>query len=157
MIQIAIHQSDIEKAKRWSDFQGNSYSITDADISKFCGNLAEVIFSEMYPEAERISHKDLYADFILDGKRIDVKCKARLGYCEDHFEVSVETRQITFDVDEYVFFSYNYTDQVLEYLGSISKAQFLIKAKEWKEGEVDNENGYEVKRDCHNLQIKDLC
>jgi len=157
MIRIAITESDLKKAIVWSDFQGNSYSITDADVSRLCGNLAEVIFSEMYPEAERISHKDLDADFILGGKRIDVKCKARSVYCLDTYEVTVETRQIGFNVDEYVFFSYNFTEQVLEYLGAISKDDFVSKAQVWKEGEVDTENGYEVVRDCYNLQIKELC
>lgn len=110
-------------ALNWSSFSGNHLSITNSKDSKYAGNLAEVMFSLLYPEAIRISDTDYQADFILNGLRIDIKCKLRSVPCQLDYQVSIEERIIDYDTDYYVFFSYYPT--TLELLGSLSKPDYL--------------------------------
>jgi hypothetical protein len=110
-------------ALNWSSFSGNASSITTNSKSKYAGNLAEVMFSLLYPEAIRISDTDYQADFILNGLRIDIKCKLRSVPCQLDYEVSIEERIIDYDTDYYVFFSYY--PSTLELLGGLSKPDYL--------------------------------
>jgi hypothetical protein len=146
----------IDLASKWNDFNGNQFSIRKDGVNRSIGNIAEIIFSRTYPDAIRISNIDKNADFILKGKRIDVKCKERSVYCKDFYEVSIEERQIDFDVDWYAFYSYNNKESVLEFLGWISKKEFIDKSRMLISGQIDCNNGWIVNVDCRNLKINEL-
>jgi len=154
--QTKINQKDIEAASEWSTFKGNKFSIRRDANKMIAPNLAEIIFSRTYPDAERISDTDRQADFLIDGKRVDVKCKERSVFCQEHYEVSVEARQIEYEADEYYFYSYNYKQNVMEYLGRISKEEYVKKANLCRKGDIDPSNGWRVSVDCYNLKISNL-
>lgn len=153
---IQITSEVIAKAKQWSSFNGNNYSIREDGGNRLVGNIAEVVFQSMYPNAERISDVDRNADFILKGKRIDVKCKDRTVDCKPYYEVSIEARQLLFDVDWYAFFSFNKRTSNLQFLGWISKDDYIKKSHKFKKGDVDPSNGWVVNVDCNNLKICEL-
>lgn len=153
---VQITKEIIQQAEKWSDFYGNEHTFNKDKNSKLAGYIAELMFSKAHPKAIRISDNDRQADFIIDGKRIDVKCKQRRVYCKPYYDVSIEDRQSDFDVDVYVFFSYNTDDMVLEYLGWITKEEYFSKARAYKKGELDESNNWVAACDCHNLQIQEL-
>jgi hypothetical protein len=154
--QTQIDQSTLEEADNWSTFKGNRFSIR-RDVNKMIApNLAEILFSRTYPEAERISDTDRHADFLHEGRRVDVKCKERSVFCKDHYEVSVEARQIEYDADDYYFYSYNHKAKVMEYLGKITKEEFIEKANLLRKGDIDPSNNWRVSVDCYNLKISEL-
>lgn len=156
MKEIKITNDHRLALSKWSDFSGNDFSIRLDGGNRSVGNLAEIVFKFMYPNAKRISHIDNNADFILKGKRIDVKCKDRSVDCKPFYEVSIETRQLKFDVDWYAFFSYNNKRDVMQFLGWISKEDYLLKSTPLIKGQVDKSNGWVVNVDCHNLKVCEL-
>jgi hypothetical protein len=129
-----------EKEKDWSGFTGNQFSIRTDGGNRVAGNYAEIVFQKMYPHALRISDVDQNADFVLRGKRIDVKTKVRTVPAQPHYEASVELRQADFDVDFYCFFSFNRIAQIMEYCGWISKQELHKVANKVKQGQVDKRN-----------------
>jgi myo-inositol-hexaphosphate 3-phosphohydrolase len=154
--RIQVDDAIFELAKHWSDFKGNMFSIRKDAGKLIVPNIAEILHSRRYPEAVRISNEDRHADFLIGGKRVDVKCKDRTVFCKDFYEVSVEARQIEYNVDEYAFYSYNNRERVMEYLGTISKYDFIKKAELKKKGDIDTSNNWRVSVDCYNLKISEL-
>jgi hypothetical protein len=123
IIQYPVTPELHNLALNWSSFSGNASSITNSKESKYAGNLAEVMFQLLYPEAIRISQTDYEADFILNALRIDIKCKLRSVPCQLDYEVSIEERILSSNTDYYVFFSYY--PSTLELLGGLSKTEYL--------------------------------
>ena len=156
MKSIKITDDILSKAKQWSTFSGNNFSIRKDGGNRLVGDIAEVVFQLMYPSAKRISDTDRNADFLIKGKRVDVKCKDRSVDCKPNYEVSIETRQLDFDVDWYAFFSFNNKTSVIQFLGWVSKEDYLTKSKPLKKESVDPTNGWTVNVDCNNLQVCEL-
>jgi len=153
---IKITDEILSKAKEWSTFSGNNFSIRKDGGNRLVGDIAEVVFQLMYPSAQRISDVDRNADFLIKGKRVDVKCKDRSVDCQLNYEVSIETRQLDFNVDWYAFFSFNNKTSVIQFLGWASKDEYLNKSKPLKKGDVDPSNGWIVNVDCNNLKVCEL-
>lgn len=154
--KTVIDEATLKLAKEWSDFKGNQFSIRSDANKMIVSNLAEIIFERTYPNAVRISDKDFNADFIMNGKRVDVKCKERTVYCKDYYEVSVEARQMEYDTDWYMFYSFNSRDNVMEFLGGIEKDDYKCRSTLYKKGDRDPSNGWVVSVDCYNLKISEL-
>ena len=146
----------LKQAEEWSTFSGNQFSIRNDSNKMITSNIAEIVFSQKYPEAIRISDTDRNADFLLKGKRVDVKCKERNVFCKKSFDVSVEARQKYYDVDWYVFYSYNIKSSELEFLGWMDKEGYYKKANLYKKGDCMDFNNWVVSVDCYNLKIKNL-
>ena len=156
MKKYKIDSSILLRANHWSDFKGNEFSIkSDGGKNRLAGNIAEVIFFDEYG-GERISHFDRNADFILNGKRIDVKCKQRNVPCSEEYDVSIEARCSNYDVDWYAFYSYNVRDQILEFCGWKSKVDYLNEATLKRKGDIDPSNSHPYSVDEYNLKIKYL-
>lgn len=72
------------------------------------GNLAESVFQEFMPESMNISenpnHEDRYDyDFVLKGKRIDVKSRTIISYLGPNLEFIIDQQKKDQKVDYYVF------------------------------------------------------
>ena len=145
-----------DMAKEWSDFIGNKHSIKSDGRNLEAGNYAEVIFWRMYPSARRISDIDRQADFVLSGKRIDVKAKDRMGPATGQYEASIEDRQRDYNCDFYAFFSYNRPALIMEFCGWISKKEYFKKAIKVLRGTVDRNNSWKCSVDCWNLHYRFL-
>ena len=120
------------------------------------GDLAEIVFAEMYPDAKRISDVDYAADFVLGGERVDVKAKQRNGRCRSNYSCSVERRQKDFNCDWYAFFSFNVRDSEMEFLGWRDKASFFADAELWEVGQTDFLNGWTPSADSASINADKL-
>ena len=156
MKSIKVTDNIMSVANEWSTFKGNRFSIRSDGGNRLVGDIAEVVFQSLYPNAKRISNIDTNADFLLKDKRIDVKCKDRTVDCKPFYEVSIETRQLEFNVDWYAFFSFNKKTCVIQFLGWISKDDYISKSRPLKKGDVDYSNGWVVNVDCNNLKVCEL-
>lgn len=145
-----------EIQKTWSDFKGNEFSIRKDQFNRYVSDISEIVFQKMFPDAIRISHTDRHADFILKGKRIDVKCKDRTVDATTEYEASVEARQKDFNVDWYAFFSYNRVSDKMQFMGWIAKDDYYSQATLLKKGDVNGTNKWVVSVDCYNLKYEKL-
>ncbi len=146
----------LELQKTWSEFKGNEFSIRKDEFHRFVSDIAEIVFQQTYPDAKRVSEHDTHADFILKGKRIDVKCKDRTVDATLDFDAAVEARQKDFNVDWYIFYSYNRKTNMLQFMGWISKEDYYKKAMLFKKGEMHGSNNWVVSVDCYNLKCQEL-
>jgi hypothetical protein len=157
MKRIKITDDMLKQANNWNKFSGNRHTIReDGRVSSIVGNLGEICFQKMFPQAERISDFNFEADFWLKGKHIDVKTKDRNCYVEAHYEASVEARQKDFDCDWYAFYSYNKPEQTMEFCGWYPKEQYFEDARRASTGDVDFNNYWKTSVDCYQMQYKEL-
>ena len=68
-------------------------------------------------------------DFFINGKRVDVKTMTRTTPVKNYYVHNFVAYQKKYDVDYYVFASYNVTNRILTICGYISKEEFFQKAK----------------------------
>ncbi len=120
------------------------------------GDLAEIVFAEMFPDAKRISNVDYAADFVLGGERVDVKAKQRSCRCQPNYSCSVERRQRDSNCDWYAFFSFNTRGSEMEFLGWRDKASFFAAAEIWQVGQTDFLNGWKASSDSASLDASKL-
>lgn len=74
-------------------------------------------------------------DFIWMNKRFDVKCEIRsVNFNKKVFVHNLMGKQVNYDVDGYIFVSYNRVDGVYEVCGWILKEDFLKNANFFSEG-----------------------
>lgn len=76
-------------------------------------------------------------DFQVGNMTIDVKCKQRNVFAEQHHEAHVNWYQRDFDVQYYVFASYWKQADELQWLGAISKQRFWEEARIVEAGQMD--------------------
>jgi hypothetical protein len=150
----------LKEAKDWGLFKSNKYTVYKQNKDtqnefQIMGNLGELTFQKMFPQAERISNKDYEADFIVNNKRIDVKTK--IGYYEfqTHWNVHVQEHQKDWNLDWYVFFYYSKNAKELEYLGGISKVDFFKHCKLIQKGDLFD-NGHKVHQNQYALSTSKL-
>src|SRR5690606_36853479 len=67
-------------------------------------------------------------DFFINGRRVDIKTMTRKVPVKDFYVHNFVGYQKKYDVDYYVFASYNTTNRVLTICGYISKEEFFEKA-----------------------------
>jgi hypothetical protein len=156
MIRVPITASHREQQRHWSTFKGNRHTIRKDGGNMVVGDLAEIVFAEMFPDAKRISDIDYAADFVLHGERVDVKAKQRNGPCRPNYSCSVERRQRDANCDWYAFFSYNARDDQMEFLGWRDKASFFADAELWEVGQTDFLNGWKASAEAANLDASKL-
>jgi len=96
-------------------------------------------------------------DMVLpDGRKIDVKTKKTTVAPKENYDCSISNFNTKQKCDIYVFC------RVLEdqsrgwILGYDLKDNYMKTATFMKKGDIDQDNGYKVRADCYNKQIKDL-
>jgi hypothetical protein len=156
MIRIGITEDHLRKQKSWSSFKGNRHTFRTDGGNVFVGDLAEVVFQEMYPDAKRISEVDYEADFVWHGERIDVKAKQRNCRCQPNYSCSVERRQRNLNCDWYAFFSLNQRNNEIEFLGWRDKISFFDNAESWNVGETDDTNNWKSSSNSASIPVSKL-
>lgn len=150
-----VNEDLLSQARNWTECFSTSRSIRNDDGANLVGNLGEVIFSKMYPDAVRLPFTD-EADFLFKGLRVEVKTKDRTVGCKAYYDAGVQAYQKDYDVDWYVFYSWNTRGGFIEYLGWMEKAKFYEKARFCTKGSIDPANGWVVSRDCYVVLISEL-
>lgn len=138
MIRLKISKEQIEYAKYLVDNcnYGNRGKF-DGDKSKqLVGMLAQTVLADYIrqPRPDTSVGFDGGYDYIINGKKVDVKCMARKGYMIGNYVHNLIAYQKNYDVDYYIFTSLCTTTNELEVCGVISKEDFYRTAKFYKEG-----------------------
>lgn len=111
----------------------------DGDKSKqLVGMLAQTVLADYLkqPRPDTSEGFDGGYDYIINGKKVDVKCMSRKGYVIGNYVHNLIAYQKNYDVDYYIFTSLNTTTNELEVCGVINKEQFFSKADLYEKGTV---------------------
>lgn len=111
----------------------------DGDKSKqLVGMLAQTVLADYLkqPRPDTSEGFDGGYDYIINGKKVDVKCMSRKGYMIGNYVHNLIAYQKNYDVDYYIFTSLNTATNELEVCGVINKEQFFSKADLYEKGTV---------------------
>lgn len=109
----------------------------DGDMSKqLIGMLGQTVVADYLGEPRpQVSHGfDGGYDFVINGKKVDLKCMGRKRNIQADYVHNLIAYQKDYDVDYYLFASVNYVEQVVEICGVISKKDFYTYANYLREG-----------------------
>lgn len=98
-------------------------------------------------------------DFVLHGKKIDIKTMGRTVTPKLDYVNNLIACQTRFDVDGYVFSSLNTSNSKLTICGWLPKASFLFFAKFYEKGTIrqrTNNTSFELKADTYEIENEDL-
>ena len=144
--QYMVTDEDYAQAELWvkeSKFNGNQYSIS-TDPNRFLyAAVGEIAFKTMFPFFQKTSHKSYKHDFVLNDICVDVKVRVRsnLDACNG-FEYGIEKRIAQNNITHYAFLNYNKATRNVQFIGIISKDNFIKFAHEHDKGRVDLQNKY---------------
>jgi hypothetical protein len=98
-------------------------------------------------------------DFVINGKKIDIKTMGRTVTPTLKYVNNLIASQTKFDVDGYVFASLNTTNSKLTICGWLPKVSFLFFAKFYEKGTIrerTNNTSFELKADTYEIENEDL-
>lgn len=156
MITINITPEQIERAKILYEFGVLNNSITNGESNIF-GAMGEIIVLDHYKSQNKdIKHLPTYDyDFIITGKKIDVKTKKVYNLDTANVNASVSAFNTSQKCDYYIFCQVKADMSKGWILGYMPKAGFYENAFYKKTGETDT-NGFVFKGSCYNMRIKDI-
>ena len=157
MKQYQVTLFDLETAKQWTSFNGNQFTRCKDPQAQTTGRLGEIYYQRNNKEAIKINdHGNIQSDFIIDGKRVDVKTTFCKYDPQPYYGLLVQANQINFNSDEYYFYWWNTEKNTIIDLGYISKQDFDMKAKLFKTGDVFPGSKVELTGDVYRIEIKEL-
>ena len=156
MIEVEITQQMKERAWRKAREMGKlNHSITKGD-----GNIAGFLGEEV---ANQIIGGDICNtydyDIIKDGVKYDIKTKRCTSKPKPFYDCSIAAYNQKQACDYYVFVRIENIKGKWGrawVLGSYAKDQYFTDARFLKAGQKDGNNGFKVKADCFNIDIKNL-
>lgn len=157
-----ITQEQINQINKIVDekFVYNSKSINYGDynkarLSNFVGKSAEYFFQLIYPDSIKVDNYDY--DFIYQGKKFDIKCKMQVSLPKEHWTFDIPAYQVNNQKNEVyqLFILLNNLTKIYDF-GTITKEDFIKKAKFFSKGTLVEENGYRYRIDTYSIKISDL-
>lgn len=140
MIRIKISDEQLKYATYLVDNCnfGNRGKFDGNKANQFVGMLAQTVLADYIrqPRPELSTGFDGGYDYIINNKKVDVKCMARKGNVIGNYVHNLVAYQKNYDVDYYIFTSLNTTENILEICGVIDKQSFYEKSDLYKEGTV---------------------
>lgn len=106
------------------------------EIEQLTGMLGQTVMADLLG-VERPNGEDGFdegVDFIINNKRVDVKTMTRTTDVRDYYVHNFIGYQKNYDVDYYVFLSYNKRKRELTVCGCIDKKSFFEKADYYPKG-----------------------
>lgn len=100
------------------------------------GIIGQTVFADLIGQKrpDGSSGFDNGTDFFINGKKVDIKTMTRTTPVKDYYVHNFIGYQKNYDVDYYVFASYNTTNRILTICGYISKEEFFKKAAFYPKG-----------------------
>lgn len=98
-------------------------------------------------------------DFVINGKKVDIKTMSRTVPMKDHYVHNFIGYQRNYTVDYYIFASYNTKTDVLSLCGYVTKAEFQARARFYNKGEMryrDDGTGFPAKAPLYEIKQSDL-
>jgi hypothetical protein len=152
-----IHAQDFKKSNNL-----NGKTVYNREESRIAGILGEIVFGKYVGRlGVRGERGDVIYDYIVNGKKVDVKCKFRTVPPKPTFEASFFAYQSSShfaDVDYYAFLSTIVGYEYVWFCGVVSKQEWLKNplGRLWKAGEIDTSNGMKFQKDTWSVFYKDL-
>ena len=154
MIEVQVTEQMVQAAHLKAEEMGtlnNSISKGAGNVSGFIGE--QVVMSVIGGTWSNTYEYDVVLD---DGTKVDVKTKRTSVAPRDYYDCSVAALNTTQKCDRYDFVRVANDLSVAWYLGWKGKGEYFDDARFLTKGEKDGDNGFVVKSDCYNLQIKEL-
>ena len=138
MIRIQITKEQIEYATQLvNQCNFGNRGRFDGDKSKqLVGMLAQTVLADYIRQPRPLPSVgfDGGYDYIINGKKVDVKCMARKCYMTGTYVHNLIAYQKDYDVDYYIFTSLNTRTNELEVCGVIEKDVFFDTARLYYQG-----------------------
>lgn len=128
---------------------------------QFVGMLGQTVVGDSlhYPRPTGGEGFDGGYDFNINGKRVDVKTMGRTTPVRNYYVHNFVGYQEGYDVDYYIFTSFNKETEVLTICGYIDKDNFFKKAKYYEEGTMryrSDGTGFRTKAPLYEINQSDL-
>jgi len=154
MIEVKISDEMLLKARSKATEMGllnNSILRGGGSVAGFLGE--QVVLSVLGGSWLNSYDYDIVLD---DGRRVEVKTKQTSATPLPHYSCSISNFNTKQACDVYAFTRILKDFSKGWFLGYLSKEEYFDKSVFMKKGQLDPDNGYEVRADCHNLAISDL-
>jgi len=140
---------------------GNRGSFDGDYYKRLFGFIGEIIIHDLLgtKRPTDLSKPDNGYDLIVNNKKYDVKVAIRNTPYKQYYDHNIAAYQINYNVDGYIFLSYNQNNGEFTICGIISKKDFLEHSKFYREG--DEFIGacrvlLTIKCDCYKIKTKHL-
>ena len=156
MIKLDISKEQFERAENLYEFKALNNSITKGESNIF-GAIGEVMVHDFFAiKGVDVDHTSTYDyDMIIDGHKIDVKCKATNYEPKDYFNCAIPALQARQKCDFYFFTFATYDFKTCYLAGYKQKAAYFKESRFVRKGEIDHSN-WKFKADNYIVQIKNL-
>ncbi|HEY9061030.1 MAG TPA: hypothetical protein VIO64_11105 [Pseudobacteroides sp.] len=158
MFDILVTQEQKEYAKQLTDnvnFGIRKSGGNGSNVQQYTGILSEIVIKDLFGVARTTGDGfDGGFDFELFGAKVDVKTMCRNTYMKHDYIHNLFAVQ-NYDVDYYLFCSFNKQTDILTICGIISKEEFLKKSKYYAAGTIrERSNGTELELKADNYEIR---
>lgn len=158
MIKLKITEEQVNYAKYLISNcnYGNRGKFDGDKARQLVGMLAQTVLADYLrqPRPDISVGFDGGYDYIINDKKVDVKCMSRKGYIQGDFVHNLIAYQKNYDVDYYIFTNLNTVTNELEICGVISKEQFYEMAKLYREGTVRYKGNTSFKLEAPTYELK---
>ncbi|MGN0649178.1 MAG: hypothetical protein ACI4KM_01980 [Oscillospiraceae bacterium] len=125
------------------------------------GIIGQTVFADLLgmPRPNGEDGFDNGVDFVINGRKTDIKTMSRTVPVQDHYVHNFIGYQRNYDVDYYVFASFNTRTNVLSICGYVSKDEFFQRAQFYEKGQMryrDDGTGFPAKAPLFEIKQSDL-
>ena len=154
MIEINIKDEHVHKAKIKSKEMGVINNSIRQGKGNLCGFVGEAVMEDYFKASEANTYD--YDIILSNGKKVDVKTKQTKVKPRDYYDCSIANFNTRQNCDYYAFVRVNNELTKAWFLGLVDKKDYLEKSRFLKKGDVDGDNRFVVRADCHNLSIEQV-
>lgn len=151
MIELEVTKQHVVKAEEKSREMGVLNNSIRQGRGNICGFVGEAVMQDYFNAKEANTYD--YDLIINDGKKVDVKTKQTKVKPRDYYDCSISNFNTKQGCDYYAFVRVNNELTKAWFLGLVDKESYFENSRFLKKGEVDGDNGFVVRADCHNLSI----
>lgn len=153
MIEIKVTEETIRLARERAERMGELRNSIRRGEGNLVGFIGEIVVNG-YIGGQLADTYDY--DLLKEGVRLDVKTKETSVRPKPYYECSIADFNPDQKCDHYVFARVHKNLDTCWILGYKSKEDYFRESRFLKKGDVDGDNGFVVKADCHNLEISRL-
>lgn len=140
MLDVNVSLEQIEYAKNLVEkynFGQRGYGDGN-EREQLTGIIGQTVFADLIGQKrpDGSTGFDGGVDFVINSKKVDLKTMTRKVPVRDYFVHNFIGYQQNYDVDYYVFASYNTSNNILTICGYVSKEEFFTKAEFFPKGSL---------------------
>jgi len=154
VIEVEITKDIVDKCQHKAKKIGklnNSITMGEGNLS---GVIGEYVVHQYLEGSEWKNTYDY--DLIHDDKKIDVKTKRSKFKPLEGYDVAVAETSLHQECDEYIFVTVLNDSSKAWIVGRMGQKEYFSQARKMEKGNFDLSNGFKVKSNCYNMQIKEL-